>query len=150
MFLDVFLVGGQHFLYCLSIAGNNAEKGETVGCYCYGTQGTFHQGWLKGWTFYPVNGNQPVEHQDPTLHKPDDQNIQELWADFLAAIKTGKRPISDIEEIHRSTTMSLLGMLSLKLGRSVQWDGERETVIGDPEATRMLAREYRKPWSYPV
>jgi hypothetical protein len=45
--------------------------------------------------------------------------------------------------------MSLLGMLSLKLGRSIAWDGEREIVPGDPEANRLLSRTYREPWEYP-
>ena len=45
--------------------------------------------------------------------------------------------------------MSLLGILSLKLGRSIQWDGDKETVIGDPEANKLLSRPYRKPWEYP-
>jgi hypothetical protein len=45
--------------------------------------------------------------------------------------------------------MSLLGMLSLKLGRSVQWDGEKQTIVGDPEASKLLRREYRAPWKYP-
>jgi len=45
--------------------------------------------------------------------------------------------------------MSLLGMLSLKIGRSVQWDGEREVIVGDGEANSLLSREYRKPWVYP-
>jgi hypothetical protein len=45
--------------------------------------------------------------------------------------------------------MSLLGMLSLKLGRSVEWDGEKEVIIGDPEANKLLRRKYRKPWVYP-
>ena len=42
-----------------------------------------------------------------------------------------------------------LGMLSLKLGRSIQWDGEKEQVIGDAEANKLLRREYRGPWQYP-
>jgi len=41
-------------------------------------------------------------------------------------------------------------MLSLKLGRGIQWDGEKEECIGDPEANRLLAREYRAPWVYPT
>ena len=45
--------------------------------------------------------------------------------------------------------MSLLGMLSLKLGRSVEWDGEKETIVGDPEANKLLRRPYRAPWRYP-
>ena len=40
-------------------------------------------------------------------------------------------------------------MLSYKLGRSVTWDGGRERCLGDPEADKLLRREYRKPWVYP-
>ncbi|MEX2176384.1 MAG: Gfo/Idh/MocA family oxidoreductase [Pirellulaceae bacterium] len=131
-------------------AANNAEKGENVGCYFYGTGGTFHQGWQQGWTFYPASGKAPTQHEDPTLHEPDSQNIKELFADFLAAIDEKRRPVCDIEIAHRSTNMSLLGMLSLKLGRSLQWDGDKELVVGDDEANKLLAREYRQPWEYPV
>jgi predicted dehydrogenase len=131
-------------------AGNGAEKGESVGCYFYGTEGTFHMGWQSGWTFYPVDGSKPVLHEAPQLNQPDQQNIKELWADFLQAIETGRKPVADIEEVHLSTNVSLLGMLSMKLGRSVRWDGEREEVLGDPEANRLLSREYRGPWKYPM
>jgi len=130
-------------------AGNNAEKGENVGCYFYGTKGTFHMGWKEGWTFYPSGRGQKVIHEEPKLNQPDGQNIYELWIDFLKAIKTKSRPVCDIELIHRSTNMSLLGMLSLKIGRSVEWDGEKEVIIGDPEANKLLSRTYRKPWIYP-
>lgn len=130
-------------------ANNNAEKGENVGCYFYGTEGTFHMGWHNGWKFYPADDKKPVIEQAPGLHEPDQQNIKELWADFLEAIRTGRRPISDIEAIHYSTNVSLLGMLALKLGRTVQWDGRDEKVVGDAEANRLLRREYRAPWVYP-
>jgi hypothetical protein len=43
---------------------------------------------------------------------PDHQNIHELWSDFLDAIKTGRRPVADIEVAHRSTNINLLGILS--------------------------------------
>jgi predicted dehydrogenase len=133
-------------------AGNKAEKthiDQAVGCYFYGTEGTFHMGWLDGWTFYPNDKNKQSIHEDAKLNEPDGQNIKELWADFLACIKSGKKPISDIEEIHRSTNMSLLGMLSLKHGKSVEWDGEKEKIIGDGDANKLLSRKYRKGWEYP-
>src|SRR5436189_5035924 len=41
-------------------AANNAEKGENVGCYFYGTEGTFHQGWIDGWKFYPTDSTKQV------------------------------------------------------------------------------------------
>ena len=130
-------------------AGNGAEKGENVGCYFYGEKGTFHLGWMNGWTFYPVNAQDAVIHEDPTLHQPDAQNIKELWADLLKTIKTGGRPVSDIEQVHYSTNVSLLGMLSYKLGRSITWDGAKEECVGDLEANKLLRREYRKGWEYP-
>jgi len=130
-------------------AGNHAEKGENVGCYFYGTEGTFHMAWHEGWTFHPVNDRKPVIREKATLHQPDDQNIRELWADFLESIQTGRKPVCDVGEIHLSTNMSLLGMLSYKLGRQVIWDGEKETIKGDREANRMLRRNYRKGWDYP-
>ena len=107
-------------------------------------------GWIDGWTFYPVNKNQPILHEAPTLHDPDRQNIRELWTDFLLAVKSGGKPICDIEIGHRSTSMSLLGMLSLKLGRSLTWDGDRELVVGDEEANLQLSRDYRGDWVYPA
>jgi predicted dehydrogenase len=130
-------------------AGNNAEKGEEVGCYFYGTEGTFHMGWRKGWTFYPADNKKPPVHEEPQLNEPDQQNIKGLWADLLKCIQTGAKPISDIEEVHYSTNVSLLGMLSYKLGRSVAWDGQKEVIVGDSQANALLRREYRKPWEYP-
>ena len=127
-------------------AGNEAEK-HNIGCYFYGTEGTLHLGWLDGWTFYPSSKNREIIHMEPQLHKPDDQNIPELWANFLASIKAGKRPVSDIETGYEATNMSLLAMISHQLGRSVQWDGQQ--ITGDTEANRLLSRKYRDPWEYP-
>lgn len=135
----------EHRLY----AANEAEK-HNIGCYFYGTEGTFHLGWQDGWTFYPSRKGGSIIHEDPQLNEPDSQNIRELWADFLNSIEKGNRSVCDIEIGHRSTNMSLLGMLSLKLGRSVTWDGEQDKIIGDEEASRLLKRTYRSPWVYPA
>lgn len=127
---------------------NNAEK-HPLGAYFYGTEGTFHMGWRDGWTFYPVNEKAQTVHMEPQLNLPDQQNIRELWADFLAAIEAKRRPVSDIEYGHQASVISLLGNLSMKLGRSVQWDGAKEEIPGDPEANKLLARAYRGEWKYP-
>ena len=130
-------------------ASNNTDKGENVGCYFYGTKGIFHMGWQKGWAFYPADARQPILTEEATLHQPDAQNIKELFADFLHAIRTGAKPVSDIGEIHLATNMALLGMISLKLGKSLDWDGEKERIVGDEAANKLLRREYRKGWEYP-
>lgn len=131
-------------------AGNPQEK-HNVGLYFYGTNGVLHLGWLDGWSFYPrgdVNGT-PAEHVEPVLDLPDHQNIANLWADFIDAVRKKRRPICDIEVGHRATTLALLAMLSLKLGRGILWDGEKQTIPNDPEACKLLSREYRSPWDYP-
>lgn len=132
--------------------GNKAEKthpNQAVGVYFYGTEGTFHMGWLDGWTFYPADGKKPVISEKARLHEPDSQNIKELWSDFMASIKTGRLPVCDIEIGHRSTNLALLGMLSYKLGRSIEWDGEKEIIKNDTAANQLLARDYRGPWVFP-
>ncbi|MEM6629032.1 MAG: Gfo/Idh/MocA family oxidoreductase [Bacteroidota bacterium] len=127
----------------------NYNEDHNIGCYFYGTEGTLHLGWRDGWTFYPRNTKDSTIHVDPQLNTPDFQNIKELWADFIDSIENSRLPACDIEIGHRSTNMSLLAMLSYKAGRSIQWDGEKEMIIGDPEANKLLSRAYRGDWEYP-
>jgi predicted dehydrogenase len=131
-----------------SFADNTAEK-HAIGAYFYGSKGTLHVGWRDGWTFHPGNAKQPEVHEDAQLEEPDGHNLTKLWADFLDAIEGGKQPVAGIERAHRSSVLPLLGMLSLKLGRSVRWDGAKEEIIEDAEANKLLARPYRAPWQYP-
>lgn len=142
---ESFTATWEHRMY----AGNEAEK-SNVGCYFYGTEGTFHMGWLDGWTFYPSDKNKSIIHEAPVLHKPDDQNIPELWADFMQSVQQNHSPVCDIAIGQRSTNMSLLGMLSYKLGRSIEWDGEKQLIKNDEEANKLLQRKYRGEWEYPV
>ena len=129
-------------------AGSGAEK-TSVGCYFFGTKGTFHMGWRDGWTFYPADGKKPMVHQDAQHNEPDGHSIDLLWADFIRAIETKSRPTCDVEIGHAATNLSLLGMLSYKLGRSIEWDGEKEQIVGDADANKLLTRQYRGEWVYP-
>jgi predicted dehydrogenase len=131
---------------------NNTDKGESVGCYFYGTKGIFHMGWQKGWTFYPADSKAPPITEAAQLNAPDSQNIKEHWADFLAAIRSdGKiKAVSDIGEVHLASNMALLGMVSMKLGRSLDWDGATERVLNDEAANKLLRRDYRKGYDYPT
>ncbi len=67
--------------------------------------------------------------------------------DFLAAIDKGTKPIADIQEGHISTASCILANVSMKLGRPLSYDPNTKTVLNDPEATALLARTYRQPWS---
>jgi hypothetical protein len=69
--------------------------------------------------------------------------------DFLTAIDSRGRPVADIEQGYISTASCILANLSMKLGRSLAWDGDQQRVAGDDEANRLLARPYRAPWVHP-
>ena len=32
-----------------------------------------------------------------------------------------------------------------RVGRKIKWDAKKEVIIGDPEATKLLSRQYRAP-----
>jgi predicted dehydrogenase len=65
---------------------------------------------------------------------------------FLDCIKSRQRPVADVEDGHQVATACHLANLSMKLGRKLRWDPEKEEVVGDKEANAMLSRPYRKPW----
>lgn len=65
---------------------------------------------------------------------------------FLECVKSRNKPISDVETGHRSTTAPHLGNIALRVGRKIRWDVEKEQIIGDPEAGKLLRKEYRAPW----
>ena len=79
------------------------------------------------------------------IHLPTSPGHQR---EFLDAIKTRKRTISDIDVAVRSDTISHLTDISTRLRRKVRWDPDKEEIPGDPEASRMLARSMREPWRF--
>jgi hypothetical protein len=68
---------------------------------------------------------------------------------FLECIASRGKPVADIEQGYMSATACILANLSMRLGRSLQWDHARGMVVGDPEANRLLRRPYRTPWVHP-
>ena len=67
---------------------------------------------------------------------------------FFDCIRSRRRPRTDIEIGHRSTTAVNIGGIALKVGRKLYWDGETETFLRDDEANRHLSRPYRAPWHF--
>jgi predicted dehydrogenase len=130
-------------------AENNAEK-HRIGAYFYGTKGTLHIGWRDGWTFYPTSNREAVKHENAELQEPDGHNLTLLWADFLQAIEEKRPAVARIELAHRSSVLPLLGMISWRVGRSIEWDGAKEQIVNDPKANELLQRPYRAPWKYPA
>jgi predicted dehydrogenase len=106
-----------------------------------------------GWIFVSREGK--IEASDPALiSTPLPADAQRLYAsddhmgNFFECVKTRKPPICDVEIGHRSASICHLGVISIRLGRKLQWDPEAQAFANDAEANGMLAREMRKPYSY--
>lgn len=65
---------------------------------------------------------------------------------FLNAIRTGQRPISDIEAAVRSDTVCHQADIAMRLKRRLRWDPVAEHFLDDEQANRMLSRPMRSPW----
>ena len=65
---------------------------------------------------------------------------------FLDCVKTRQQPIADVEEGHRAAAPCHLANISLRLGRKIRWDPDKEEIAGDREASAQLERPYRQPW----
>lgn len=104
---------------------------------------------------HPIGGPQRVTETGPTQYWTEaikdnsgDNRAQfkQHVRNFLDCIKSRKEPISDLESSHRVATICHLANLSLRLGRRIAWNGDKEEIVGDAEAARMLERPYRAPW----
>jgi len=103
---------------------------------------------------HPVGGPQPVPEQgeqfwtEPIKDTSGDSKNQfvEHARNFLECVKSRKEPNSDLESSHQVSTVCHLANISMKVGRKVRWDAEKEEILDDAEAASMLARPYRPPW----
>ncbi len=66
---------------------------------------------------------------------------------FVDSVKSRKDPVSFIEDAVNSDIVSHLGDIAVRVGRKLTWDWEKEDFAGDAEASKMLKRPLRAPWT---
>jgi predicted dehydrogenase len=73
------------------------------------------------------------------------------YGNFIDAIRSGKDEDlhCHITEGHLSSSLPLIGNISYLTGRELTFDGAKEKFVKDPEADKLLTREYRKPYVLP-
>ena len=69
---------------------------------------------------------------------------EQNWID---AIKNGTKANADFEYSGPFNEMIHLGNIAIRLGRKLNWDSEKMEFTKDPEATKLLTREYRQGWT---
>lgn len=79
-----------------------------------------------------------------------DPQIQTVHVqNFLDCVKSRAKPTADVEIGHTSIIPCHLGNIAYKTGRTIKWDAQRERILDDPEASKLLTKEYRGPWRLP-
>ena len=71
-------------------------------------------------------------------------------AEFLEAVRTRTQPGCTTEDGFQSTATVQLGAIAYETRSTVRWDAKAELVHDNPDAARLLRREYRAPWRHPV
>jgi len=112
-------------------------------------QGVVFQG-TEGWV-YVRRGHIEAEPKSllNTTIGPDEIHLIESpghQRNFLDCVKTRGKTVADIDDAVRSDTVSHLVDICTRLKRKIRWDPNREEIVGDPEASRMLTRCMREPW----
>lgn len=65
---------------------------------------------------------------------------------FLDCVKSRKPTVTPVETAHHSATPGHLALISFLVNRPIKWDPVKEVILDDPEASKLLGREYRGPW----
>jgi predicted dehydrogenase len=65
---------------------------------------------------------------------------------WLDCIRNRQDPVSTIDAAVRTDAIAQLCNIAIRTGRKITWDPEREKIVGDADASRMLKRPKTSPW----
>lgn len=128
------------YVYANGIPMTREDFGRGNAVRFVGTEGTIE----VSRQFLDLPGN--LEHQSIDLNDKHLYQSRNHYYDWLNCIKTGEKPICDVEVGHRTATVCNIGNIAYELGRPLKWDPVKEKFEGDKEANGMLSRKMRKPW----
>ncbi len=65
---------------------------------------------------------------------------------FPEAVRTRHRAGGHAEAAHRTATLFHLANVAIRTGRKLRYDPEKEVIVGDEEANRLVHQPMRAPW----
>jgi predicted dehydrogenase len=68
------------------------------------------------------------------------------WRNFLDCVRSRQPTIAPAQTAHHSAIPGHLGLISMIVGRKINWNVKHEKILDDPDASKLLTREYRAPW----
>ncbi len=115
-----------------------------------GGHGTLFVG-SKGWVRVARGG---WKVSDPELYKkgkdPGEKRLEVSRGqieNFVDCVISRKTPVDDLHSAVRSDIACHLADIAIRTARPITWDAEKEVIVGDPDAARMVSRPLRAPWT---
>lgn len=68
------------------------------------------------------------------------------WRNLLDCIKSRQETVTPVETAHHSAIPGHLALIALMTNSTIKWDPEKEVIIDNAEASKLLGRSYRAPW----
>jgi predicted dehydrogenase len=124
---------------------NNGLNGRPWGVEWHGTEGNIildDTGWVL--TTEPKRAKIPSQR----VHASGDPRVPHV-RNFLDCVKSRQQPVLNLELGHPISTLAHLGNIAYRTDHKIVWDSEREKVVGDHEADKLVGVKYRKPWHLP-
>jgi hypothetical protein len=116
-----------------------------LGVYFHGANGTFYADYLGASKLVP-EGDALKDKVVPPKSIPASPGHELEWLD---CIKSRQQPSCSVFHHVKVDVPIVLSVLSLKLGRSIRFDPQTESIVGDADAVRHAIPEYRAPWKFP-
>lgn len=115
---------------------------DNIGVIFYGSEGYLVIDSYSSWRSYLGRERTPGPHATAG---------GDHYGNFIEAVRSRDRSLlnCDIEEGHLSATLNHLANISYRLGRSLDFDPQKERFRKDEEADGMLSRQYRAPFVIP-
>jgi predicted dehydrogenase len=131
----------------------NSMYNKSYGIEFHGTDGTLFVD-RSGFEVIPEDrlwdGRQVPRIPSMQMKSVNDSHFDHV-RNFLDCVKTRKRPISDIEIGHRSTSACLLGNVAYRSKERIVWDVKNQKLVsGGSKAEQYVTRNYRGPWKLVV
>ncbi len=115
-----------------------------LGIYFHGENGTLYANY--GMFRVLAEGDRLQGKEPPPPSIPPSPGHEREWLD---CIKSRQQPTCSVFYHVRVDVPITLSLLSLKLGRSIRFDPQREWIVGDREAEALALPRYRAPWKFP-
>jgi predicted dehydrogenase len=135
---------GLSYKYANGVVVNHKQWGEGSAVQFIGTEGRVEvsRSFLRTFPNEKL-AKMELKETDKRVYYSDNH-----YQDWVDAMKTRTKPISDVETGHRTSALCNIINIAYEMQRPLLWNPEEEKFEGDDWANMMLSRPYRGKWDF--